>query len=71
MDPIRPIGPIERDIDPVVRITRTSPDGGREQGRGEPDQPPRRKPAPPSPTVPGPEDTGDGGPPPSLIDIKV
>jgi hypothetical protein len=69
MDPIRPIGPIERDIDPVVRITRTSPDGGREQGRGEPDQPPRRK--PPSPAVPGPEDTGDGGPPPSLIDIKV
>ena len=31
MDPIRPIGPVERDVEPVVRVTRSSPDRERER----------------------------------------
>ena len=34
MDPIRPIGPPERDLEPVVRVTRSSPDGERERRDG-------------------------------------
>ncbi len=67
MDPIRPIGPLERDLEPVVRVTRSSPDGRREP-QERPDQPPRRpRPAPqPDPFAPG--DDPDNH---SLIDIKV
>jgi hypothetical protein len=67
MDPIRPIGPLERDLEPVVRVTRSSPDGGRE-GREQPEQPPRRprQAPPPAPSVAG--DDPDNH---SLIDIKV
>ena len=68
MDPIRPIGPLERDLEPVVRVTRTSPDARRERpdGRedGEPRPAPRKRPAPPSP----PPDDENGT---SLIDVRV
>lgn len=67
MDPIRPIGPLERDLEPVVRVTRSSPDGGREP-RERPDQPlPRPRPAPQPAHVP----PGDDPDHHSLIDIKV
>jgi hypothetical protein len=65
MDPIRPIGPVEREVEPVVRVTRSSPDAQRERREAE-DQPPRR-PRPPA-AQPPPLDDPDG---PSLIDIKV
>ena len=66
MDPIRPIGPVERDLEPIIRVTRTSPDAQRERRKHEDDQPPPRRqpPAPERPTPP--EDEGG-----SLIDIKV
>lgn len=73
MDFIRPIGPVERDLEPVVRVTRTSPDAEHEQ-REQPDAPPRRKPpAPVQPDLaleqpPAPGDDPDG---PSLIDVRV
>jgi hypothetical protein len=64
MDPIRPIGPAERDVEPVVRVTRTSPDAQRE--RREPnDPPPRRQPPAPAPVPP---DDENGS---SLIDVRV
>jgi hypothetical protein len=67
MDPIRPIGPPERDLAPIVRITRPDPDAEREP-REQPDRPPRRRPPPPSPALPAPDDPDE---PQSLIDIKV
>jgi hypothetical protein len=67
VDPIRPIGPVERDLEPVVRVTRSSPDGQRER-REQPDQPPDREPPPPSPAS---SPTADPDEPGSLIDIKV
>jgi len=67
MDPIRPIGPLERDLEPVVRVTRSSPDGRREP-RDQPEQPPRRPRPDPPPAQPIPGDDPDG---PCLIDIKV
>jgi hypothetical protein len=67
MDPIRPIGPIERDLEPIVRVTRSSPDAQRERRERE-DQPPRRREAPPGEPPPHPSDDENG---PSLIDIKV
>jgi hypothetical protein len=67
MDPIRPIGPLERDLEPVVRVTRSSPDGQRER-REQPDEPPRR-PRPPAPAAPS--IAGDDPDNHSLIDIKV
>jgi hypothetical protein len=67
MDPIRPIGPPERDLEPVLRVTRPSPDPKKEP-RDQPEQPPRRRaPAPaPAPEQPPPDPDG-----PSLIDIRV
>ena len=64
MDPIRPIGPVERDLERVERVTRLSPDARKE--RREQDEPPprRRTPTPPVP----PHDDEDG---PSLIDVRV
>jgi hypothetical protein len=55
---------VERDLEPVVRVTRLSPDGQREQ-REHPDGSPRQRPEPP---LPPPTDEDDGT---SLIDIKV
>jgi hypothetical protein len=67
MDPIRPIGPLERDLEPVVRVTRPSPDGGRAP-RERPDQPPRRPRPAPQPAQLPPDDDPDNH---SLIDVKV
>lgn len=67
MDPIRPIGPLERDLEPVVRVTRLSPDGRREP-QERPDQPPRRPRPEPQPEQVPPGDDPDNH---SLIDIKV
>lgn len=72
MDPIRPIGPPERDLEPVRRVSRPSPDGRRErpgtredgkqpeQPRGQPGGQPGGQPPPPG---------DDGGA--SLIDVRV
>ena len=68
MDPIRPIGPLERDLEPVVRVTRLSPDGRREQ-REQPEQAPPRRPRPPA--APASPLAGDDPDNHSLIDIKV
>ncbi len=67
MDPIRPIGPVERDLEPIVRVTRSDPDPRRERDEHpEPRREPRREPEPVQPQ-PGPDD--DGGS--SLIDVRV
>ena len=66
MDPIRPIGPVERDLSPVVKVTRSDPDARRERDEHpEPRQEPRRP--PPEPAAPPPDD--ENGP--SLIDVRV
>ena len=70
MDPIRPLGPVERDIEAVVRVTRSSPDGRRErpdEREGTPPQPPRQ-PAPAPAQTPPPGEENDGT---SLIDVRV
>ena len=64
MDPIRPIGPVERDLEPVFRVTRSSPDGEKQQ-REQPQQQ-RREPRK-SPPPAAEDDRGDG----SLIDVRV
>ena len=70
-DQIRPIGPRERDIEPIYHAHRVSPDGGR--GGSDPQEPPPRRQAPrhaPEPVVEVVE-TGDaegGGP---HIDVRV
>ena len=67
MDPIRPIGPLERELEPVVRVTRSSPDARRDprDPREEGDRPaPRQRPVPPEP----PHDDENGT---SLIDVRV
>jgi hypothetical protein len=75
MDPIRPIGPPERDLEPVVRVTRTSPDAERQRPgeREQQEQQERQREShreqaePESAPAPlhGPDEDG------SLIDIKV
>jgi hypothetical protein len=65
MDQIRPIGPVERDLEPVVRVTRSDPDARRERDE-QPQREPRREP-PPQPSVP----QGDDENGPSLIDVRV
>jgi len=69
VDPIRPIGPPERDIDPVVRITRTDRDAQRERPdpREREEQAEPRRPQPPAP-APENLDDPDG---PSHIDVRV
>jgi hypothetical protein len=68
MDPIRPIGPVERDLEPVVWVPRTSPDAQRERREQPERKPPPRPPAPePADALP-PGDEPDGT---SLIDIRV
>ena len=69
MDPIRPIGPLERDLEPVVRVPRSSPDGGRER-HGEPDGQPKRRARATEP-APATQPRGDDPDGPSLIDIRV
>jgi hypothetical protein len=54
---------VERDLEPIVRVTRLSPDAQRE--RREPEDRPPRKPRPEAQPAP---DDEDG---PSLIDVKV
>ena len=63
MDQIRPIGPVERDIDPVQRVQRTSDERERQEPRERPPQQQRKAPAPPDDEPPA-----DGG---SLIDVRV
>jgi hypothetical protein len=65
MDPIRPIGPVERDLEPVVRVTRSSPDGQRERREQPERQPPRERED--APLQPLPPDEGNE----SLIDVRV
>ena len=65
MDPIRPIGPVERDLEPVVRVTRSSPDGQRER-REQPERRPHER-ADPPPQPPPPDEGGES----SLIDVRV
>jgi hypothetical protein len=68
MDFIRPIGPVERDLQPVARV---SPDAEREQHE-QPDRPPRRKPPAPAQADPvQPPPPGDDEDGPSLIDVRV
>ncbi|MEA2439326.1 MAG: hypothetical protein QOH76_750 [Thermoleophilaceae bacterium] len=68
MDPIRPIGPLERDLEPVVQVTRSSPDARRERpdprDEAQPRPAPRQRPAPPD----EPPDDENGT---SLIDVRV
>ena len=68
MDQIRPIGPVERDIDPVSAAQRIGREGGGRQ-RDEREQPPRREPRPPEPAAEPPREPGDGDG--SLIDVRV
>jgi hypothetical protein len=68
VDPIRPIGPVERDLEPIVRVTRTPRDAPRERREREDEHPPPPRREPPSPEAP-PDDDGEGGS--SLIDVKV
>jgi hypothetical protein len=63
MDQIRPIGPVERDLEPIVRVTRSDPDARRERDEQAPKREPRRE-QPPLP----PNDDENGS---SLIDIRV
>ena len=65
MDQIRPIGPIERDIEPVFRVQRTSDDRDRPDPHERPPQEQQRRPAPPPPDDEPPEGGG------SLIDVRV
>jgi len=65
MDQIRPIGPVERDLEPIVRVTRSDPDARRERDEQPPKRETRRE--PPSPPLP-PDDDENGS---SLIDIRV
>ena len=64
MDPIRPIGPRERDVEPVVRVSRSSPDERRER----PDQREREPRPAPEPVEQPPPDDESGT---SLIDVRV
>jgi hypothetical protein len=63
MDPIRPIGPPERDVEPVVRVTRSSPDERREQPDPREGGERRRQPH----EQPPPDDESGT----SLIDVRV
>jgi hypothetical protein len=63
VDQIRPIGPVERDLAPVVRVTRSDPDAQRERD----EHPEPRKESPREPPPQPPADDEDG----SLIDVRV
>jgi hypothetical protein len=67
VDPIRPIGPVERDLEPIVRVTRTPRDAQRERREREEEAPPR--PRQRQPSAPAPPQDDESGP--SLIDVKV
>jgi hypothetical protein len=64
MDPIRPIGPADRDLEPVYRVTRSSPDGEKQQR----EQPEQQRRQPPRAAPQASEDGPEGG---SLIDVRV
>jgi hypothetical protein len=53
MDPIRPIGPADRDIEPVYRVERAGDE--QEEREQQERKPPREK---PQPTEDGPQDEG-------------
>jgi hypothetical protein len=67
VDQIRPIGPVERDIEPVFAAQRLSRDGEGGQRREREEQPRRAAQPPPAPP-PDDEPPADGG---SLIDVRV
>ena len=69
MDPIRPIGPPERDLEPVVRVTRSSPDGRRERPDPREEHPQPDKPRAPRPAEQQPPPDDESGS--SLIDVRV
>ena len=62
MDPIRPIGPAERDIEPVYRVERTGDQQQEEREQKERKQRPRSNPQPAadSPQNEGPVEGDDG-----------
>ena len=64
MDNLRPIGPVERDIDPVYRVERAHDDEreGRErrEPRPKPNQPAARSPQPADAAPEGPVEGDDG-----------
>jgi hypothetical protein len=66
VEPIQPIGPREREVEPVVHVTPASRDGARERQdpREHADEQPRRQP----PEQPHPPDGEDGT---WLIDVRV
>jgi hypothetical protein len=66
VDSIRPIGPVERDLEPIVRVTRAQPDAERQSPKREEDQP--RQPPPERPDEQREREEGDGG---SHIDVRV
>ena len=66
MDPIRPIGPPERDLEPILRVTRSSPDGQRERSDQPEPQKEKRRPAAGEPPPPPDDESGS-----SLIDVRV
>jgi hypothetical protein len=74
LDPILPIGPRERDLEPVVKVVRQDPDARREQReREEREEREQRRRAGRGPAGAGSEPVpphGDDDPPP-LIDVRV
>jgi hypothetical protein len=69
MDQIRPIGPVERDIEPVFAAQRIGRDGGGRK-RDEREEQPRREPRAPEPVAEPPREPGDGDGG-SLVDVRV
>jgi hypothetical protein len=67
MDPIRPIGPPERDVEPVVRVARSSPEGRRERPDPRDEKRPGQPRRPPGEQPPPPDDESGA----SLIDVRV
>ena len=62
MDPwIRPIGPVDRDVDPILRVERPSDEGPAKE-RQERGRKPRSQPAPTGPAPPGAEPNAQDGP---------
>ena len=67
---IRPIGPRERDIEPVFGAQRAGRDGANEK-RDPREGQPRREPRPQPPAEAPPADEHDDGGSGSLIDVRV
>ena len=60
MDFIRPIGPVERDVDPIRRVERAHDEPPEEQKRGSQDAGRRSREEPPEPASEGPVEGDDG-----------